>query len=413
MRTSTNRPLLLGVLLLAFAVGAAYWAITRPKPLNRSERVVVVVDDVAGIGLVQRDVRMAGVRVGRIGAVERVGDDAKVTLLLDEPVGTIHRDATVAIRPHTAFEGTAYADLDPGSPSAPVLGDAVIPRSRTSVYVSLDRAVSGFQQPAREDVADVLDETSRALDAKGAAAAGHVLEGAPRLLRGTGAAARAMRGQRGDELHTAIRGMQQTVDAITSAAPVDDYVAKVDTTLAALTVDNAKPLDEILQRAAPVLERVRSAGPRADRVLRRTSRLARVTEPQLHEIAPTLVVARSLLATTRQQLPSLPETLDRSASILMILAGAAPGLERSVGSIARTVEVTRRSLVPAMLSQTFSGMPAYAQMLAAAAGMTGSMSAFQTKEQNPNGWGYGFRGLFDFGESTAGPTKPEPLSEGG
>jgi len=95
-------------------------------------------DSVQGLGTIDRDVRVAGVNVGKIGAVKREGDDAKVELVLNDDI-EVHSDARAALRPHTLFEGTAFVDLSPGSPSAPLLSDGVRKASGTLVAVLLFR----------------------------------------------------------------------------------------------------------------------------------------------------------------------------------------------------------------------------------------------------------------------------------
>ena len=66
-------------------------------------------------------VRIAGVDVGRVIAVERDGDNTKVTFTVEGKGRPIHDDAFAAIRPRIFLEGNFFIDLDPGSPSAPEL----------------------------------------------------------------------------------------------------------------------------------------------------------------------------------------------------------------------------------------------------------------------------------------------------
>lgn len=407
-----DRRLALGVVVVLVVGLAVAAAIVRPRPFDDAQRIVVVFDDATGISLVQRDVRVAGVRVGRIGNVRRVGDDAEVELLIDEPIGTIHRDARVALRPHTVFEGTAYADLDPGSASAPPLGTRIIPKAQTTVYVSVDRAFSGFKRPVRDDLRDALGEASRALDEPVPNAAGDIVERAPGLLRDTATGARALRGVRGNELRSALAGLDQTIGAVTDGAPLDETISSVDRTTAALTVDDAAPLDATLRRSVQTLDGLRRAGAGTDRLLGSIAQMSRTVEPQLNELDTTLALVRPLLVRARRDLATAPQLMDRTGDVLDSVVGSADAIDTASGTLGRTAGVLVRSFVPALNARSFLGLPMYAQLMAAASGFTGAMGTFQTKEQNPSGYGHSLRGTLDLGDPTLGPPKPPPLPEG-
>ena len=69
-------------------------------------------------------VRIAGVNVGQVTAVEHVagsGNAAVVTMTIDPNGLPIHSNATVNVRPRLFLEGNYYVDLQPGTPSAPAL----------------------------------------------------------------------------------------------------------------------------------------------------------------------------------------------------------------------------------------------------------------------------------------------------
>src|SRR3954454_22916833 len=130
-----------GAIAIAVLVLLAVLAWQRPDTLVRHETVRAIFADADGLAPIGADVRMAGTPVGKVVGRRRVGDHAELTLELRPSAGTIHRDATAELRPHLMFEGTAYVDLRPGSPSAPALGDGVLPLSRTHVYVPLTDAL--------------------------------------------------------------------------------------------------------------------------------------------------------------------------------------------------------------------------------------------------------------------------------
>lgn len=118
-------------------------------------------------------VRIAGVNVGKVVGVERVEDDpeaARVVMRLDDRGLPIHKDATVAIRPRIFLEGNFFVDLQPGSPSSPVIDDGdTIPVNQTSSPVQLDQVLTSLQAPTREQLQSLLDELSTGVDGQGGA----------------------------------------------------------------------------------------------------------------------------------------------------------------------------------------------------------------------------------------------------
>ena len=109
-------------------------------------------------------VRIAGVNVGEVTAVEADGEAAKVTFTVDEEGQPIHTDAEVEIRPRLFLEGNFFLDLSPGSPSAPELasGDD-IPITQTATAVQLDEVLTALQAPQRRGLQRLLEGYGTAL----------------------------------------------------------------------------------------------------------------------------------------------------------------------------------------------------------------------------------------------------------
>lgn len=164
-------------------------------------------------------VRVAGVQVGEVRAVEPAGRDDRTVVVLalrDDDI-RVARDATAHIRIRTVLSGTRYVDLVPGSPSAPPLGDRTIPAARTTSQVDWDdvtqvfepevrRAHQGLLRGLREALADPT-LTRRGLDATGPGLAaldaglrpltGRRAGDLARLVRSTGRVTRALTADRG------------------------------------------------------------------------------------------------------------------------------------------------------------------------------------------------------------------------
>lgn len=109
-------------------------------------------------------VRIAGVDVGKVIAVERDGDATSVTFTVEGKGRPVHDDAFAAIRPRIFLEGNFFVDLSPGSPSAPELSsDSTIPVSHTSTWVQIDEVLTALQAPVRADLSRLLEGYGTAL----------------------------------------------------------------------------------------------------------------------------------------------------------------------------------------------------------------------------------------------------------
>jgi virulence factor Mce-like protein len=118
-------------------------------------------------------VRIAGVNVGKVVEVERDENDPQAALVrmrIDDKGLPIHKDAVAHIRPRIFLEGNFFVDLQPGSPSAPVIDEGdVIPVNQTSAPVQLDQILTSLQEPTRKQLQNLLDELSTGLDKSGGA----------------------------------------------------------------------------------------------------------------------------------------------------------------------------------------------------------------------------------------------------
>lgn len=130
-----------------------------------------------------QEVRIAGVKVGRITAAEPTGEGlAKVSMSID-PDQPIYKNARVVIRTKSPLN-VMYVTVDPGDSSAGKLPqDAVIPVAQTDQAVQPNEVLDKLDDRARAGLTSLLNETDVAL------AAGPVNLG--RGLESTGGAMRS------------------------------------------------------------------------------------------------------------------------------------------------------------------------------------------------------------------------------
>jgi virulence factor Mce-like protein len=350
-----------GVVGLAMLVVAV--AYFKPDPLPRTT-VKAVFSDASGIGVVGHQVRAAGVPVGEISDVERSGDSAVVTMKLNGDAPEVNRDATAELRPHLAFEGTAYVDLDPGSPGAPSLGGAPIPLAHTQTYVPLDEALRTFQPDTRRATGGVLRGSAATLAGDGAGSLQRTLRGAPRLSRSLAETAGAMDGQ-GDELAGAVSGMSRTAAAIASRSPqLEPLIDETDATLAAIDADGGQALDATVAKLPSALDAADRGGRAIDGIVGRLDPLARDIEPGLASLPRTLDAATPLVERAGPVLQRARPLIADMGDALAAGAAATPAAQSLLRSAQPSLDLLNDSLLPALHKPTAElGLPSYLSFL--------------------------------------------------
>ena len=389
---SVARKRLLGFGVIAFVALIVVLGVTKPNPLADERSYWAEFDTAQGLGKIDRDVRIAGVKVGRIGDVERSGDDVRIELVLFEDF-TIHDDARVEMRPHTLFEGSSFVDLSPGSPSAPVIQpEDTIPIEQTSNYVTLDEALRVLRPEIRTSLRELADVGAKTLRGPAIAGVQRTLRGSPALTRALGPAARAAQGEGRVELAGAIDGMAQTTDAVASRE--EDLVPLVrglEGTAAGLGVDGGAPLDAALAALPPALRELNAAAPPLTALVDRLDRLSVEITPALPDLALALAattpVVERAIPVLRRATPLIRDTRLLATRLAAAKGGLLDYLEllpRPLAKFDRALEIVN--------APTVHGAPAYRQLVAG--GFTSLDAAFrgyQTEAQNPNAPGHALR----------------------
>jgi phospholipid/cholesterol/gamma-HCH transport system substrate-binding protein len=402
----------LGVLLIGAVLALIVIATVRPAPFRDTNTYWVEFDSAQGLGRVDRDVRAAGTNVGDIGEVRRVGDDVVMEMTVDDDV-PVHADARANLRPHTLFEGSAFIDLHPGSPSAPLMPEGgTIPQSRTQVYVSVDEALRVLHKPSRDALRDLADTGAKTLRGEAIGGLQRTLRNSDELLRDLGPTAQALRGPRGDELAGAIQGLSRTIGAVGSReADLAPLVSNARRTLAALGVDAGEPLDEELAAAPGVLEELDEGSERLVQVIDRLDQLSVDLRPAMLELAPLLRELRPLLErgtpVTRDALPlvvDLRTVIDR-------VVGVAPQLHELLVAMEPGAKLLQESVLPSLNAESRLGQPTYMQLVSALTAATSALRPYQTDAQGLLGPGHVLRlGAYLDSEFLAKPPLPLPFS---
>jgi len=389
---STARKRMFGIGAIALGALLIFLGVTKPNPLAEKHSYWAEFDTVQGLGPIDRDVRIAGVKVGQVGAVEREGDDVRVELVLAEDF-SVHDDARADMRPHTLFEGSNFIDLSPGSPSAPVVEEgALIPIERTSNYVTLDEALRILKPEIRTSLRDLTEVGSNVLRGEAIEAIQHTLKGAPGLTEDLAPAARAAQGPEREELANAVLGISQTVDAVADKeAELIPLLQRLNRTGAALTVEGGAPLDQALAALPGALQELHDAAPPLEAVIRNLDSLAVEITPALPELTAALRDTTPVLAHAIPVLRAATPLIEDTRLIAKRLGEAKGGLVTMFNLI--DVPLTQFADLLAVLNAPSAlGAPNNRQLIAGAfVGGDGVFSGYQTPSQNPDAPGHHLR----------------------
>jgi virulence factor Mce-like protein len=145
-----------GIIIAFFALlsisGALFMAINtgqRFGPLPPQYRVSFEVTDAAGL-VEGSDVRIAGIPVGRVTAVETTDRGARVTLGIEPGKGyePVYTDGVVLIRPKSLL-GEKYVDMQRGVSNMPIPDGGSLPRSQAFTQVEVDQILNNSDPKTR------------------------------------------------------------------------------------------------------------------------------------------------------------------------------------------------------------------------------------------------------------------------
>jgi ABC-type transporter Mla subunit MlaD len=172
------RRLITGTCLTLALVGAAVFGVAaKDSGGGAGYEIHAIFDDVAS-AVPGEDVKVAGAKVGKIGAMDVTADKkASVVLRIDDAgFAPFHTDAHCTIRPQSLI-GEKYIECDPGTPSKPELGviedgrpgagKHYLPLKNTSAPVDLDLVNNTMRLPYRQRLAILLAELGTGFAGRG------------------------------------------------------------------------------------------------------------------------------------------------------------------------------------------------------------------------------------------------------
>jgi phospholipid/cholesterol/gamma-HCH transport system substrate-binding protein len=165
-----SNPVRFGLVVIVVTAIAIYFGFTKHIPFKHGFRLKAVFNTAVNISP-KSPVRVAGVNVGTVSSIQRVGDTGVVTMEISNGGLPIHRDATAKIRARILLEGNWFVDLAPGTPSSPTVSSGyTIPVTHTADPVQLDQILDALNTDTRSNLQTLLAEYGSALTRKPTAA---------------------------------------------------------------------------------------------------------------------------------------------------------------------------------------------------------------------------------------------------
>jgi ABC-type transporter Mla subunit MlaD len=190
-------PMLIGAVTIFLAVVVVYFVYNADSglPFVPTYKVTAVLPDAQNVAR-NAEVRMAGVRVGRVGGREvRMlpggRTEAILDLELDKSIQPLSVGTTMRMRATSSLGGN-YVEILPGQSSRPLRGaNPVIHAAAKSTLPTLSDALQSYDEPTRRGVGESLSGYGNALVGRGADLNGLFHE-APATLRHLDGAARVL-----------------------------------------------------------------------------------------------------------------------------------------------------------------------------------------------------------------------------
>jgi phospholipid/cholesterol/gamma-HCH transport system substrate-binding protein len=311
-RVSTGRAGALTILVLIVAV---YLAFTKSLPWQQPFEFHAVFETGNSLRL-DSPVRIAGVNVGEVTAVEREEDSdlVKVTMTLTDEGQPIHRDATAMIRSRIFLEGNFFVDLKPGTPSSDLVehGDT-LPVTQTATPVQLDQLLTALQTGDREYLQDLLKGLGDALVRKPSAAddaqqdkmvrgksasqaLNESLNDAPDALKHGSQTSTALLGTEPHDLSKLVKALAKVTGALaTNETQLAELITNFNRFFASFAAEEAN-LNRAVELLAPTLENANSSLRSLNAALPQLAGFARDIIPGVEQTQPTIAAVTPWIA---------------------------------------------------------------------------------------------------------------------
>ena len=290
-------------------------------------------------------VRVYGVDVGTVSGVELNPHGRGVRVTMSVSGVRLHSDATASLRWRTLLGLNYYVDLLPGSPSAPRLGNATIPESRTSSQVELDQVLEPLNGKGRQALGTMIDQFDAGFSDP--AAMRQTFQAAGPAMRNLAAGLPGLRGtQPGTDLPKLIASTNRWMGALASEDATLGSMVSSGATALSVTAANRIDLGATFDNAPGALAQTQATMVRLRTTLSTLDPIARQLEPGAGKLYAAAVEARHALSAATPLLATLKPTLAAIRPSVNSLAAAAKVGTPVIDNLTPILQRTLTSYIP-------------------------------------------------------------------
>jgi virulence factor Mce-like protein len=357
-------PLVVSFLAIFAVVFVTYYAFNQGLPFVHNFTLYAVTNNSVNVRQ-NSPVRIAGIDVGEVTGVSKgPGQTSKVAFTMQSNGLPVHTDATIRIRDRLFLEGGYYLQLDPGSPSAPVVHDGfTIPLSNTTTVVQFYKVLSTFDLAARQSLDNILNTFNQGFSPnpgrpESDSGAGGFKAAIPQLtpvFKDTAYITRALRGTHmGDVERLLSTSSDITTTLAGSASQLQGLVTGLNSASSALAAADGSlarsvsGLDQTLQVAPASLSAVDHSLPPLARLGTALDPSLKLAPPILDEVTSAVRQLATIVAPVERGhlLTSLRATFEQFPSLLTELGQAFPITKQVTDCLTTHVTPILQRIVP-------------------------------------------------------------------
>jgi virulence factor Mce-like protein len=266
-------------------------------------------------------VRVSGVKVGSVVAVENAGGSLDATLQLDPELAPLRADARAVIRTKTLL-GETFVEITRGSPdAAPVPEGGSLPRSAVKASQTLDQVIGAFDERTRADLKEFLRELSVSLDG------------------------------RGEDINAVLGNAAPAIEHLRAAVEILDR--------------QSAPVRRLVRNTGSVLSAVGRRAASAQTLVTAGDQVLAATAARNHEVTATVRALPPLLRELRATLAALETTAGHAAPTLRAVRPAAPLVKPGLDAVAQFLpELTATGrAIDRTIDASVKGLPAASELM--------------------------------------------------
>ncbi len=279
------------------------------------------------------DVRSAGVKVGSISKINRVGDQAKVEFEIKDKGFKLYKDAVVEVRTKTLV-GENYLDVQPGSPTAGALPrGGTLPLSQAKEAVQLDQILDSLSPSTRKRVQQNLDGAGPGVAGRGQDI-NRIWAAMKPTSRDGGTVLRVLNNQK-REVAALVANTGEVMQAFGDRSQQVQTLARQAKQAAIAAASRDGQLRAAIREIGPTLTQARTS-------VRNLGDFSARSAPTINELAsvsadlqPVLTDLRPAVAATRTLFRGLPAALKQANPLLQELPAFSRAFTPAIGALDR------------------------------------------------------------------------------